>query len=161
MDSGLERSTCGGSSSAIFPWSSTRMRSDVRMVSILWAIVIMVESLSLSLITFCSNSSVAKSMLAVASSTSTIFLGFSRVREMLISCFSPALKLWPPYSTSVSSPSLASKLSQMPHVFNTYWMSLSWSSCSGSMLSLTVPLKRKCYCRITLKPALMLWMSRA
>jgi hypothetical protein len=52
------------------------------------------------------------SILAVASSTSTIFLGLSSEREILSNCFSPALKLSPLYVILVSSPSLSDKMFQ-------------------------------------------------
>lgn len=74
------------------------------MVFSLWAIVITVESLNLSLISLWMVSSVLISMLAVASSIKTILLFLRMALQIQMSCLSPELRLLPFCSICCSRP---------------------------------------------------------
>ena len=143
-------SYAGGPNSATCPLLSTRILSESKTVLMRWAIVSTVLSLNCSLITFCILLSVYRSIFAVASSISTILFLFSSDREMFMSCFSPELKLLPPYSITLSSPSLFSKLFQIPHRVRALMTCWSEKERVGSTLSLIVPVNRKCSCKMML-----------
>ena len=137
------------------------MRSEVRMVVIRCAIVITVHAANCSRMTFCSISSLLKSMLAVASSTSTTFLGSSSVLAMLMSCRSPPLKLAPPSSTLVARPLRACRLSHRPQRWRAATMSSSLKALSGSMFWVGKGLPRAQFRWRGSAPAESRWTPRA
>ena len=82
------------------------------------------------------------SMFAVASSNKTIFVFLKIARQMLINCFSPVDRFYPPSFISRSSPALLSLFRRSPSFAfsNSVVSSSSGFSLNGSRLNLSVPL---------------------
>ena len=108
---GLFNNVCGWSYSFNNPPSNTKILSEFITVFNLWATVITVLFLKALFIALYIVASVLTSILAVASSTNTIFVGFKIALAMLISCLSPTLKFSPFSVISVTNPFLSSIVS--------------------------------------------------
>mmetsp|Transcript_16259 Transcript_16259/g.45074 ORF Transcript_16259/g.45074 Transcript_16259/m.45074 type:complete len:208 (+) Transcript_16259:87-710(+) len=118
---------CGVSSSAMWPSSRTRTRSESMMVFSLCAMVSTVESLKFSRIISWIIASVSLSILAVASSMTNIFGFRSSDRAMHSSCRWPCEKFSPP-SATISS--------RAPGSSSITWFMRTFSSTSHSSSSL-------------------------
>ena len=89
----FDRSSSGDPNSTTWPFSITNILSELDKVDNRCAIVKTVQVWNLSLITCWIAASFLLSILAVASSTSTILLCFRKALQMQRSCFYPADKL--------------------------------------------------------------------
>ena len=89
----------------MLPLSITYILSEFIIVDNLWAIVIIVKSLDISLIAFCISSWVTLSSADVASSNKSILLPLSNALAIASLCYCPPDKFTPPSPIMVLYPS--------------------------------------------------------